>query len=134
MGRQRKGSNFKNFESPNEGGRFVRLSIAMLESPAWAALDVYERMLYVYIKTKYKVNQRGEGNENNLSCTYEEGQQLMSKSRFTQAIDRLIEAGFVDLVKHRRHTRECNVYGLSARWQLYGTPQFEAKNRPKCRK
>jgi hypothetical protein len=131
MGRPRKTSNFKSFESPNEGGRFTRIAIAMMESPAWKSLDVYEQALYLHIKSKFKINQRGESNEKDLSYTYDEGQRLMSAKRFTKSIDRLIETGFIDLIKHRKHTRECNIYGLSDRWQEYGTAAFREKARPK---
>lgn len=124
---------FKAFESATTNGRWLRIAGDMLDSLAWKQLSVYEQVLYLHIKNKFRVNKVGESNERNISFTYSEGQKLMSKRTFTQSIDRLIELGFVDLVEHWRHAKKPTIYGLSARWRDYGTDKFEEKRRPKAR-
>jgi len=102
----------------------------MTESKAWKALTVYEHSLYLHFKIKY----RGVTTSRNLSFTYEEAKELMSAKRFTKAIDRLIETGFIDLVEHRPLTpgkQNCTIYGLSARWRSYGAEDYVPSKRPK---
>jgi hypothetical protein len=125
----------QSFESKNEHGQFMKLTINMLESPAWQALSVYEQALYVAIRAKYKrSNKTGQDNSMDLSFTYKEGRQLMSPERFTKAIDKLIETGLVDLVNHRPQVREATIYGLSARWHDYGRPEFKEQKRVKSKR
>jgi hypothetical protein len=97
----------------------------MMESKAWCELSSYAIQAYLLIKIKY----RGE-NENDISLTYKEGIEHMTKRRFTKAIDELIEYGFIVMVKHRQNTRECNLYGLSDMWQQYDTEGFKITKRP----
>ena len=122
----------QSFESMNEHGRFIKLTVNMLGSPAWKALTVYEQALYLAIKEKYKgVSRTGHDSARDISFTYEEGLQLMSKTRFIKAIDRLIETGFIDLVSHLPQSRQATIYGLSSRWHNYGTPEFKEHKRVK---
>ncbi len=131
MPRKKKPSH-QSFESMSEQGRFIKLTVSMLSSPAWKALTVYEQALYLAIKEKYKgFNRNGQDNSRDLSFTYEEGIELMSKTRFIKAIDRLIETGFIDLVRHLPQGREPTIYGLSDRWHAYGTPEFKEAKRIK---
>jgi hypothetical protein len=131
MARKKKPAH-QGFESINEHGRFMKLTINMLESKAWQALSVYEQALYMHIKAKYKgFNRNGQDNSRDLSFTYDEGRQLMSPERFTKAIDRLIETGFIDIVAHWPHARRATIYGLSARWREFGRPEFEQQERKK---
>lgn len=101
----------------------------MLMSEAWQALSVYEWVLYIEFKRKFI----GYSSEKNLSLTYREGKALMSKYRFTKAIDRLIEVGLIDLIEHRPQSRRATIYGLSVRWQYFGTEYFERQTRVKSK-
>lgn len=116
---------FKPFESKTEGGRHLRITLNMMESKAWSELSSYAIQAYLLIKIKYS-----GGNEDDISLTYKEGMEHMTKRRFTKAIDELIEHGFIVMVKHRQNTRECNIYGLSDMWQKYGTEGFMIVKRP----
>ncbi len=98
----------------------------MRSSKAWKELDVYDRAVYEEFKAKY--NGKKE-NSRNLSLTYAEMEPLMSWGRFKKSIDRLISRGFIDLVEHRPHSRDCTIYGLSNRWHHYGTGQFVQQER-----
>ena len=132
---RRKKPTHKSFESKNEHGRFMKITINMLEAPAWRALSVYEQAVYLAIKSKYKgTNRDGQDNSRDLSFTYEEGKQLMSPERFTKAIDRLIETGFIDIVEHLPQARRPTIYGLSDRWHDYGRPEFKEQKRARLRR
>lgn len=134
MAKKVRTANFKDFESYTTNGRFVRIAGDMIESQAWQQLDAFERDLYLHIKNKFRVNQRGESNERNISFTYREGQELMSKARFTKSLDKLIEVGLIDLVGLWRHSKKPTIFGLSARWRDYGTDSFtkQVRSKAKC--
>lgn len=133
MARKKKPTH-RSFESNNEHGRFAKITIDMMNSPAWRALSVYEVALYLAIKSKYKgVNKSGQDNSRDLSFTHAEGQLLMSKARFIKAIDRLIATGFIDLIEHFPQSRRPTIYGLSDRWRDYGKPEFKEQARVKSR-
>ncbi len=104
----------------------------MMTSKAWKELSPFEVILYVHIRSKYLPKRDGSNNARNISFTYEEGKKLMSKARFTKALDRLIELGFIDIVKHWAQSKKPTIYGLSARWHHYGTDKFVKKTRPKA--
>lgn len=133
MAKKAKTWKFKNFESATSEGRFVRVAGDMLESQAWKKLDAFDQVLYLHIKNKFRVNQRGVSNERNISFTYREGQELMSKARFTKSLDKLIEVGFIDLEQHWRHAKKPTIFGLSARWREYGTASFKKATRSKAK-
>lgn len=122
-------ANFAPFESRNLNGRYARITMDMTKSAAWQSLDLYARYLYFEFKLKYK-----PGQERNISLTYEEGMATMSKAKFTQARDKLIEAGFIDIVDHKPYGAVCTIYGLSDRWHDYGTDKFRTAQRPKSRR
>jgi hypothetical protein len=112
--RSKKGNNFNAFESYMSNARHYRITINMRESKAWKDLDIYARDLYHYMKSKYNFN-----NENNISCTYEEGMELMSKASFTKAMDSLISHGFIKIIRNGRNLRQPNIYGFSDLWKQY---------------
>lgn len=120
----KKGNNFRAFESYTSNARHYRIANNMTESKAWKDLNVYARDLYHYMKSKYNSK-----NENNISCTYEEGMELMSKASFTKAMDSLINHGFIEIVQNGRNQRKPNIYGFSDKWQQY--PDIEITPRPK---
>ena len=117
------GNGFKSFESKTESGKHYRIAINMVESKAWEDLDIYARALYHELKAKYNKHydkkKPAQENANNISFTYKEGQQLMSKNKFTQARDSLIKNGFIKMVEYGRYAMNCNIYGLSELWQQY---------------
>jgi hypothetical protein len=120
----------RSFESMNDHGRFIKLTVSMMESEAWKQLTVYEQALYLHIKAKYRgIGRNGTDNSRDLSFTYQEGTRLMSRYRFTRAIDALIEVGLIDIVRHLPQAREATIYGLSDRWHHYGTADFKQQKR-----
>jgi hypothetical protein len=121
-------ANFEPFESQSKHSPYARIARSMVNSLAWKELNPYEITLYLHLKLKYTGK---PGGEKDISFTYKEGTKLMSKAVFTRSIDKLIEVGLVDLVRHMPYSSSCNIYGLSHRWHKYGTPDFKKKTRPK---
>ena len=121
-------ANFLPFESRSENSPYARITKSMVNSLAWQELNCYEQVLYINLKLKYNGK---PGSEKDISFTYKEGEKLMSKRVFTRSLDRLIEKGFIDLIRHMPYSASCNIYGFSDRWHDYGTPNFKEKSRPK---
>jgi hypothetical protein len=126
MAKRTRKANFESFESRTANSRYARITKDMISSPAWRELDIFAQVLYLHMKLKYT-----PGHEQNISFTYQEGQQLMSKKVFARSIDKLIEVGLIDLVEHWRYSQRPNVYGLSSRWHNYGEPGFKESKRVK---
>lgn len=63
-------------------------------------------------------------NRDDLSLTYKEMLEKMSKRLFTTALWELMGFGFIDRVREGRLERECSIYRLSNRWR-------KLKNDPK---
>ncbi len=125
MGKIRK-ANFEPFESRSKNSKYARITKDMISSEAWQQLDVYARLLYLHIKFKYS-----PGKEKDISFTYKEGQELMSKAKFTKSLDKLIEVGLIDLQEHWRFGKKRNIFALSSRWHMFGTKNFNKQMRPK---
>ncbi len=121
-------ANFHSFESITENSPYARITRNMVKSKAWQELNAYEQVLYLHLKLKYTGK---PGSEKDLSFTYKEGENLMSKRTFTRSMDKLIAVGLVDLIRHMPYSQACNIYGLSDRWHNYGTEDFKSKTRPK---
>lgn len=119
---KKKQTSFKTFESFTEHAQHLRIAHNMMDSAAWKELDPYDVVVYLEFKRRYNGK---KDNESDISLTYEEMKKKMDKERFKKSIDRLIEVGFIDLVKHRAQQRKATIYGLSNRWRYYGTQLFE---------
>lgn len=72
-------------------------------------------------------------NADDLSFTYAEADSLgIGAKRFTRAIDQLVEKGFLNSNHGGGVVRgDKSKYGLSERWRLYGTVEFQPAERPK---
>ena len=117
---------FKPCESTSKKPKkYLRITNNMMESKAWEGLTCHAMALYIHIKAKYNFT-----NDDNLSFTYVEGKKLMDKKTFTKAIDKLIESGFIYIVRQGL-LKECSIYGLSKEWQYFGTTAFDIKPRVK---
>lgn len=127
--RRTKKPNYQAFESRTSRSKFARISRDMINSPAWQSLDIYAQVLYLHLKMRYI-----PGKEREIRFPYQEGLKLMSNRTFIRSIDKLIEAGLIDLVEHRPFGAAYNIYGLSARWHHYGTPNFIKKTRPRFKR
>jgi hypothetical protein len=118
---------FKPFEKePNPDNSHIRLTLNMMHSKAWKELTAHSKDLYIEMKAKYTGK-----NENDISYTYTEGEQIMNKKTFTKSMDQLIENGFIKVIRQSWTTRECNIYGFHTMWQQYGRPTFKIIPRKK---
>lgn len=132
MSTKNKKATFKKFESRKANSKYIRITKDMMESEAWAKLDVYDTNAYIHFKSKYYENNRIKtSNEKDISLTYKEMSKAMSSDRYKKSIDNLLEYGFIDIVKHSPQTRDATIYGLSSRWHDYGNGNFKKASRPK---
>ena len=80
-------------------------------------------------KKRWEIENNGE-----ITFSYKEAMRMydISYSAFRNAIDELREKGFLDVVAPGAGVHKVkNLYSLSDRWKLYGTPQYEKpKPRP----
>ena len=51
----------------------------------------------------------------------------MNQRTFYKSIDKLIELGFVKVIRNGYAAKICNIYGFSDMWKVYGTKGFEVK-------
>jgi hypothetical protein len=76
-------------------------------------------------------------NQGQIEFTYREAlaRYGIKKNAFTDAIDRLMEVGFLDIAHSGGGMfKDKNLFGLSDRWRNYGKPDFETSSRPKERR
>ncbi|MFF2907672.1 hypothetical protein [Paenibacillus sp. NPDC057934] len=129
MPRKKKDYGFRPFEGISSKGRHLRITQSMMESRAWKELSCHSITLYLYMKAKFNYD-----NENDISFTYAEGQQLMTEPTFAKSLDQLNDLGFIKVVKGGWTTRTATIYGFSDQWKFYGTDKFSVTPRPKRKK
>ena len=100
---------------------FVSIDREMMNSDAWRSLSF--TAVTAYINVYY--NLKGKTKKKEIICTHSTLKNPMAKSTWRRVTMELIEKGFIDLVKGSSgHHRQPNIYGLSERWRLWGTPRF----------
>lgn len=121
------------------------ISRGMILSPAFAALRTAaaHRVLLLFL-SKCRVEKirrpcsREKGwvvaNNGDLTFSYREAREQhgISDGVFRRAIDELVGLGFIDIAHsgYGLH-KDATLYAISDRWQRYGTPEFQAAERPK---
>lgn len=124
-----KRSNHQSFQSA-KGGRLIAIFDDMFKSVPGQELfkDAKAFQLYFLFLSKYNAKYLDKvlvsSNKNDISIPVSEYTQYMTQRTFEKCIDKLIELGFIKLIKSGYSTRECNVYGLNDMWQHYGTNKF----------
>jgi hypothetical protein len=137
---KKKRQNYQSFQSIN-GGRLIALYFDMLDSEAWRELKGNDIKVYMYMLRKYTASYtKGmlvNCNKDNISIPKNEylGKDKkqpwimkIGRSTFINAIDNLIDLGFIKVVKSGYAARECNIYGFNDMWKFYGTDKFYIKN------
>jgi len=100
---------------------FVSVDREMMNSTAWYQLSFSAVVAYLNIY----YNLKGKTKNREIICTHSTLKNRMAKSTWRKAVKALIEKGFIDLVHGSRGLqRQPNIYGLSERWRLFGTPRF----------
>jgi len=114
----------------------------LVKSKAWLSLRGIAPQVYILFLCRRKIGKIGKTGHKRKVCTnyldlrftYIEAEKKynITATRFRRAIDNLIKNGFLDIVKQggQLYHQEA-VYGLSDRWEKFGTNEFEHKERPK---
>ena len=115
----------------------------LLKSKAYRALKTptaYFVLGIFWTKRQFaKAGRKGEEdwiitNNGEIVFTYQEAKMKhgISDGAFRSAIDELRNKGFIDIAKSGAGLhKSVNLYGISNRWKLYGTPEYkEPKARP----
>lgn len=121
----------KRLQIPTEA--HIRMTLAMLNSPAWIALDPCAKVLWTDLRAKVKSTQNG-----NISASLSELRQRGWKSSATlsKSLKQLLALGL--LIKTRssigveKGSKVCNLFRFtdleSHQWERLGIPAFRATN------
>jgi hypothetical protein len=122
----------------------IWFSKALIDSKAYAAIKTATAHMVLSIffcKRQFEqIGRKGKEqwhikNNGEIVFTYKEAQWKygIAESTFGDAIDELLDKGLIDIAASGQGTyRVTNLYAISDRWRLYGTPDYEKpKPRPK---
>ena len=101
-------------------GNFTVLENIMTDSVPWKDLSIHARYLYFEIKKKWA----GHNDRRHIIFTQKEAKKIMDLVTFREDVRELIKLGFIDLVKRGGFYNQPTIYGLSKRWEKYGTKDF----------
>lgn len=110
MGRKRRTA-FESHESADRFDKHVRLAYSMLTSKAWQDLNHGSRTVFIEMKRRYQGGAKKE-----ITCPYSSVSNLISRGGFVDAIDDLINHGFVEVYFRGWASRQCSIYTLSDKW------------------
>lgn len=114
----------------------------LFTSKAWLSLNGIAPQVYFLFLCRKQMDKIGKKGHEKWICT--NSREIIftirmaknlygfTQPRFTRAIDMLIEKGFIDIIKSGALLKESTIYGLSDRWQKYGTSEFKERKRIKC--
>ncbi|MBA7624247.1 hypothetical protein ES703_31654 [subsurface metagenome] len=100
-------------------GNWSYIEHNVLNSEAWKNLKIHTKWLYFEFKIRWHTD-----NTRNIIFTYQEAKNIMAIDTFIKSRNKLIERGFIDIVKRGGLEKQSAIYGLSDRWKKYGTKDF----------
>ena len=100
-------------------GNWSYIEHNILNSEAWKNLKIHTKWLYFEFKIRWHTD-----NTRNIILTYQEAKNIMAIDTFIKSRNKLIERGFIDIVKRGGLEKQSAIYGLSDRWKKYGTKDF----------
>lgn len=100
-------------------GSFTVIEHNILNSGAWQDLNVYTKWLYFEFKSRW----HGD-NTRHIIFTKEEAIKIMAYKTFKECRNKLIESGFIDVIKRGGLEKQPAIYGLSDRWRKFGTKDY----------
>jgi len=115
------------FESFDAHGKFAKICLSMLNSPAWASLEPSAMGLYLLFKARFYKTKAGDSNCCNITFPFSEYSKIRTYSNqrtFWRDLDQLIESGFIRVVSSGAIHRLPTIYGFSSKWRLFGTHEF----------
>lgn len=98
---------------------FTQIEHRLVNSEAFKGLKAHTKWLYVEFRLRYHGN-----NPRDINLTEIEAKGIMNLKTFRADYRKLIERGFIDLVERGGLPRRSHVFGLSKRWEKYGTEDF----------
>ena len=98
---------------------YAQIEEKLAYSEASKGLKAHTKWLYVAFRLKYKGN-----NARDIVFLESEAKKIMSLSTFRADCRKLIERGFIDLIKRGGFYNQPHIFGLSNRWRKYGTKDF----------
>lgn len=98
---------------------YAQIGEKLVKSEGFKGLRAHTKWLYVEFRLKFKGD-----NPRGIIFTESEGKRIMAISVFRADIRLLIKLGFIDLVKRGGFYKQPHLYGLSKRWERYGTKGF----------
>ncbi len=100
-------------------GNWSYIEHNILNSEAWKGLKIHTKWLYFEFKIRWHTD-----NTRNIIFTYQEAKNIMAIDTFIKSRNKLIERGFIDVIKCGGLEKQPAIYGLSDRWKKYGTKDF----------
>jgi hypothetical protein len=114
MGKKKKNKNEFNAIPP-----YAQIEEKLAYSEASKGLKSHTKWLYVAFRLKYKGD-----NARDITFTEKEAKRITDWRTFRADYRKLIERGFIDLIKRGGFYKEKHIFGLSNRWKKYGTKDF----------
>jgi hypothetical protein len=114
MSKRKKSNNEFNAIPP-----YAQIEQELVNSKGFEDLKAHTKWLYVEFRLRY----RGK-NPRNITLTQKEAKKIMRIETFRADYKKLIERGFIDLIKCGGFYKEKHIFGLSNRWRKYGTKDF----------
>ena len=121
----------------------ITIDRALFKSNAWLSLTgVAPQVLTLFLLRRQMVQANRKKGRDNWVCanngeiifTYAEAKEKygITERRFHQALDELIEHGFIDIATPANSLiKQPTKYSISERWRKYGTSDFEKVSRTK---
>ena len=105
--------------------KFTKICDDMQDSMAWHKLGLESQGLYLFLKKKYTKKSDGSTNENDIHITNKDIRTIgKNRNTLMKYLDKLIENGFIRVVKHGKLSRTPNIYGFCGEWKKYNQKNF----------
>jgi len=98
---------------------YAQIEDKLVNSEGFKNLKAHTKWLFVEFRLRY----RGS-NPRNITFTQKEAKKIMHIETFRADYKKLIELGFIDLIRCGGFYKEKHIFGLSDRWRKYGTKDF----------
>ena len=98
---------------------YAQIEERLVKSEGFRDLKAHTKWLYVEFRLRYKGR-----NPREIVLLESEAKKIMALATFRKACRELIKCGFIDLVKRGGFYKQPHVFGLSKRWEKYGTKGF----------
>ena len=109
----------KNNNEFNAVPPYAQIEQKLVDSEGFKGLKAHTKWLYVAFRLKYRGN-----NARDITFTEKEAKKITDWRTFRADYRKLIERGFIDLIKRGGFYNQKHVFGLSNRWRKYGDKDF----------